>query len=60
MIKNNETISIGWIDNQITEGGFTFGLLETVISSFFFFRKTNKWYISYSWIKHIKTTSIVN
>lgn len=41
MIENSETISIGWIDNQITEGGFTFGLLQTVIGSFFSGRPIN-------------------
>jgi len=41
MIQNNETISIGWIDNGNTEGDFTFGLLKTVMESFFSGRPIN-------------------
>jgi len=33
MIQNNETISIGWIDNGNTEGDFTFGLVKTIMQA---------------------------
>jgi len=28
MIKKNETVSIGWCDNGITDGAFTEGLMS--------------------------------
>jgi len=30
MIKKNETVSIGWCDNGITDGAFTEGLMSAI------------------------------